>query len=106
MPTHSAHVIDQQLVRHIAFLIRLALTDDEVETFSEQLRSIVGYFDRLTEVDVEGVPPYRQLQMARACMREDEMKPSMAREDFLANAPQQQDGFVRVPVVLDTSDEG
>ncbi len=102
----EGHVIDQALVEHVAFLIRLALTDDEVETFTEQLSTIVGYFDRLAEVDVTDVPPYRQAQMGRARLRDDEVRPSMAREDFLANAPQQQDGFVRVPVVLDVPDEG
>ena len=92
-------LIDQEQVRHIGFLIRMALTDDEVEMFSEQLSSIVDYFDRLAEADVTDVPPYRQPPMARAQLREDVVGPSMAREDFLVNAPQQLGGYVRVPVV-------
>jgi len=92
-------LIDQEQVRHIGLLIRMALTDDEVEVFSEQLSSIVEYFDRLTEVDVTDVPPYRQPPMVRAQLREDVVRPSMAREDFLANAPQQLGGYVKVPVV-------
>jgi aspartyl-tRNA(Asn)/glutamyl-tRNA(Gln) amidotransferase subunit C len=99
-------MIDEALVKHIAFLIRLELTDAEVATFNKQLQSIVGYFDRLAEVDVEGVPPYQQVAMGRAQLREDAVAPSMAREDFLSNAPQQQDGFVRVPVVLGGGEEG
>jgi aspartyl-tRNA(Asn)/glutamyl-tRNA(Gln) amidotransferase subunit C len=108
MPTHpnEAHVIDEALVRHIAFLIRLELTDAEVALYSQQLRSIVDYVDRLAEVDVEDVPPYRQPPMGRARLRDDVAAPSMARQDFLANAPQQQDGFVRVPVVLGGAEEG
>jgi aspartyl-tRNA(Asn)/glutamyl-tRNA(Gln) amidotransferase subunit C len=105
MTPDETQVIDQSLVRHIAYLIRLALTDDEVAVFAEQLSTIVGYFDRLAEVDVAEVPPYRQPPMARARLREDRALPSLAREDFLANAPQQQDGFVRVPVVLDVAEE-
>ena len=92
-------LIDQEQVRHIGFLIRMALTEDEVEMFSEQLSSIVDYFDRLAEVDVTDVPPYRQPPMARAQLREDVVRPTMAREDFLANAPQRLGGYVRVPVV-------
>ncbi len=92
-------LIDQEQVRHIGFLIRMALTDDEVEMFSEQLSSIVDYFDRLAEVEVTDVPPYRQRPMARAQLREDVVRPSMAREDFLANAPQRLGGYVKVPVV-------
>jgi len=81
-------LIDQEQVRHVGFLIRMALTDDEVEMFSEQLSGIVDYFDRLAEVDVTDVP-----------LREDVVRPSMAREDFLANAPQRLGGYVKVPVV-------
>ena len=104
----NARLINRDDVRHIAYLIRLALTDEEVEVFSEQLSTIVDYFDRLAEVNVEGVPPYRQPQMPREGLRDDVVQPSMPQEDFLANAPQHQDGLVRVPVVLDTPkrDEG
>ena len=103
--TETTQTIDQTLVRHMADLIRLALTDEEVELFAEQLGAVVGYFDRLVEVDVADVPPYRQPQMGRTRLREDKVQPSMARKDFLANAPQKQDGFVRVPVVLDAPEE-
>lgn len=103
--SQSERLIDQEQVRHIAFLIRLALTDAEVDMFSKQLSTIVDYFDRLQEVDVEDVPPYRQPQMPRAELREDVARPSMPREDFLANVPQSQDGYVKVSVVLDVPDE-
>lgn len=106
MTTDTNRVIDQEQVKHIAFLIRLALTDDEVEVFSEQLSTIVDYFNRLAEVDVEEIPPYRQPQMGRERLRGDVIQPSMARDDFLANAPAHQDGYVRVPVVLDVPEEG
>jgi aspartyl-tRNA(Asn)/glutamyl-tRNA(Gln) amidotransferase subunit C len=105
---NQSRLIDREQVRHIAYLIRLALTDDEVELFSVQLSTIVDYFDRLAEVDVEGVPPYRQPQMPREGLREDAIQPSIPRGDLLANAPQHQDGLIRVPVVLggpETDDE-
>ena len=101
----EGRLINREQVRHIAHLIRLALTDEEVEVFSEQLSTIVDYFDRLAEVDVEGVDPYRQPQMPRERLREDVAQPSMPQEDLLANAPQHQDGLVRVPVVLGGPDE-
>ena len=105
MTKESALLIDQEQVRHIGYLIRMALTDDEVEMFSEQLSGIVDYFDRLAEVDVTDVPPYHLPPMGRAQLREDVVRPSMAREDFLANAPQQLGGHVKVPVVLSVPDE-
>jgi len=106
MSIQAEHVIDEDLVRHIAFLIRLDLSDAEVATYSQQLRAIVDYVDRLAEVDVEEVPPYQQPPMGRTQLRVDGVMESMARDDFLANAPQQQDGFVRVPVVLGGGEEG
>lgn len=107
--TERAHVadrlIDREQVRHIAYLVRLDLTDEEVEMFSAQLSTIVDYFDRLAEVDVAGAPPYHQPQMSRDRLREDVAQPSLPREALLANAPQHQDGLIRVPVVLDAPGE-
>jgi len=98
-------LIDQDQVRHIGYLIRLALTDDEVEMFSEQLSGIVDYFNMLAEVDVSEVPAYHQPPMGRDQLREDVVRPTLAREDLLANAPQRLGGYVKVPVVLDVPDE-
>lgn len=106
MSIQTEHVIDEDLVRHIAFLIRLDLSDAEVVTYSQQLRAIVDYVDHLAEVDIAGVPPYQQPPMERAQLRVDGVMESMPRDGFLANAPQQQDGFVRVPVVLGGGEEG
>lgn len=97
-------LIDREQVRHIGYLIRLALTEDEVAMFSEQLSGIVDYFDLLSEVDVSDVAAYHQPPMGRDQLREDVVQPTLEREDLLANAPQRLGGFVRVPVVLDVPD--
>ncbi|MGC9467451.1 MAG: Asp-tRNA(Asn)/Glu-tRNA(Gln) amidotransferase subunit GatC [Anaerolineae bacterium] len=102
----TIRLMDQEQVRHIAFLIRLGLSEEEVEKFSDQLSTIVDYFNRLAEVDVDDVPPYRHRPITRDELREDVAQPTMEREDLLANAPQHQDGYIRVPVVLDVPDEG
>ena len=94
--------IDESHVRHIAFLSRLAVDDNEVNTFSEQMSTIIDYFDLLGEVDIDDVTPASQPQIGRELLREDEVQPSMLREDFLANAPAQKDAYVRVSVVIDT----
>ena len=93
--------IDEIQVRHIAFLTRLALDGEEVSTFSEQMSTIIDYFDMLGEADIEGVPPASQPQIGRVLLRPDEVKPSMPRDDFLANAPARKDAYVRVSVVID-----
>ncbi len=95
--------IDSDLVQHIAFLTRLALTEEETALFSEQFSAIIDYFDVLGEVDVSAVAPFTQPQITQAELREDVAHPSMAREDFLANIPQRQGDYVRVSMVLENS---
>ncbi len=97
--------IDPEQVRHIAWLTRLALTEAEVRRFSEQLSTIIDYFDMLGEADIEAVPPARQPQMGRDALREDEVRPSMARDAFLENAPQREGPYVKVSVVSDVDDD-
>jgi len=93
--------IDTNLVKHIAFLTRLSLTEEETALFSEQFSAIIDYFDMLGEVDVAAVAPFTQPQITRAELREDVARPSMEREDFLANVPQRKGNSVRVSVVLE-----
>jgi aspartyl-tRNA(Asn)/glutamyl-tRNA(Gln) amidotransferase subunit C len=97
--------IDPEHVRHIAFLTRLGLTEAEVRRFSEQLSTIIDYFDLLGEADIEAVPPARQPQMRRDELREDRVRPSMARDALLANAPQREGPYVKVSAVSDVDDE-
>ena len=93
--------IDPDLVQHIAFLIRLSLTEEETALFSEQLSTIIDYFDMLGEVDIDAVAPFTQPQITRDELRGDVVRPSMAREDFLANVPQRQGDYVRVSMVME-----
>mgnify|MGYP006292097187 CR=1 FL=1 len=105
LPESEDRRIDPDHVRHIARLIRLALTDDEIHRFSAQLSTIIDYFDLMGEADIEAVPPARQPQMAREQLREDEVQPSMARDAFLANVPQREGPYVRVSAVSDVDDD-
>ena len=95
--------IDTDLVKHIAFLTRLSLTEEETALFSQQFSAIIDYFDMLGEVDVAAVAPFTQPQITRAELREDVARPSMEREDFLANVPQRKGNSVRVSVVLENA---
>jgi aspartyl-tRNA(Asn)/glutamyl-tRNA(Gln) amidotransferase subunit C len=97
--------IDPEHVRHIAFLTRLALTDEEVRTFSEQLSTIIDYFDLLGEADIQGVLPARQPQMPRDRLRPDQVQPSMARDAFLENAPAREGPYVKVSAVSDVDED-
>ena len=92
--------IDTKTVEQIATLVRLGISEEEAEKFSGQFSSIIDYFNMLNEVDTDDVPPASDIANAENVLREDEVKPSMSREEFLKNAPQSERGYVKVPTVL------
>ena len=87
-------------VEHIAELAKLALTPDEVEHYRQQLSDILEHFETLKQVDTSTVLPTASVLPLRTVMREDVVRPSLATEDALANAPDQADGYFRVRAVF------
>ncbi len=88
-------------VRHIALLARVGVTDEEVERFGEQLSSILENFERLRQVDTEGVPPTDHAVPVLNVMREDQAEASLPAGEIMANAPHAEDGAFRVRAVLE-----
>ncbi|MEE8374409.1 MAG: Asp-tRNA(Asn)/Glu-tRNA(Gln) amidotransferase subunit GatC [Dehalococcoidia bacterium] len=88
-------------VRHIARLIRLGLDEDDVERFSRQLSTILENFEILQEVDTTDVPPTSHSVAIDSVFRDDEVAPSLAPGEVLANAPREEDGCFRVRAVLE-----
>jgi aspartyl-tRNA(Asn)/glutamyl-tRNA(Gln) amidotransferase subunit C len=88
-------------VEHVASLARLALTDEEKELFSEQLSSILQYAERLQALDTSAIPPTASVLPLENVMRDDEVQPSLSREEAMQNAPVRSDGYFQVPVVLE-----
>jgi aspartyl-tRNA(Asn)/glutamyl-tRNA(Gln) amidotransferase subunit C len=88
-------------VEHVANLARLALTQEEKELFREQLSSILEHAERLQGVDTEDIPPTATVLPLENVLRDDEVGPSLPRDDALANAPAAEDGYFRVPAVLE-----
>jgi aspartyl-tRNA(Asn)/glutamyl-tRNA(Gln) amidotransferase subunit C len=92
--------IDTKTVKHVANLVRLGISEEEAQKFSGQFSSIIDYFNMLNEVDTENVIPASDVANAENVLREDEVMPSMNREEFLKNAPQSERGYIKVPTVL------
>ena len=88
-------------VRHVAMLARLGLSDEEVETMRSQLGQVLGYIEMFDQVDVSSVPPTAQVLAHLNIVRPDVTLPSWPPDDLLANAPSAEDGFFRVPAVLE-----
>ncbi len=74
-------------VAYVAELARLELTDEEKALFQPQLEGIVKYVEKISSVDVAGVEPMMHGRPLVNAFREDEVKPSLARDAALANAP-------------------
>ncbi|GMK42137.1 aspartyl/glutamyl-tRNA(Asn/Gln) amidotransferase subunit C [Paenibacillus sp. CCS19] len=88
-------------VQHVANLARLALTDEEKETFTGQLNAILKYADKLNELNTDGVEPTSHVLPLANVMRADEVRPSLPIEAVLRNAPDEEDGQIKVPAVLE-----
>ncbi len=93
--------IQKEDVEKIAKLAKLQFSEDEIERFRTHLEEILAYVNKLNELDTEGVEPTYYVQHTGDAMREDQVKPSLPRQEALKNAPAQDKGFFRVPKVLD-----
>lgn len=93
--------ITMQEVEHVARLARLELTAEEKERMRAQLDSILSYIDKLNELDTSAVEPTSHVLPITNVFREDEVMPSLAQEEVLANAPDRHELFFRVPRILE-----
>jgi aspartyl-tRNA(Asn)/glutamyl-tRNA(Gln) amidotransferase subunit C len=95
--------IDESQVRKVAKLARLDLSDEEVKEFSVQLNAIIGYVERMNELNTEGIEPLAHCLPISNVFREDIVKESLGTEKTLANAPQRDGAFFKVPKILEES---
>lgn len=91
--------VDEKLVKEIASLARLDLSQEETKTFVSQFKDILDYVSILNEVDTENVPPAYAASANKTVIREDRIEESIPTEDFLANAPEAKDDYVIIPRV-------
>jgi aspartyl-tRNA(Asn)/glutamyl-tRNA(Gln) amidotransferase subunit C len=93
--------IDEAQVRKVAKLSRLDLTDTEIKEFTGQLEAILEYVDKMNQLDTEGVEPLAHCLPISNCLREDTVTDSLGADAILANAPQRDGNFFKVPKILD-----
>ena len=93
--------IDKKDVLKVANLARLALTDSEIELYTSQLQRILGYVEKLSELDTTGVEPTTNTVPLKTAFREDRVKESLSREDALWNAPDEDRGCFKVPQIIE-----
>jgi aspartyl-tRNA(Asn)/glutamyl-tRNA(Gln) amidotransferase subunit C len=95
--------IDQSQVKKVAKLSRLELTGEEVDEFAGQLSAILGYMAKMNELNTDNVEPLAHCLPITNVLRKDQIKESLGTEKALANAPQRDGEFFKVPKILDDS---
>ncbi|MEW9051592.1 MAG: Asp-tRNA(Asn)/Glu-tRNA(Gln) amidotransferase subunit GatC [Neobacillus sp.] len=92
--------ISNDQVKHVANLARLAVTDAEVDKFTKQLDAIITFAEQLNEVDTDHVEPTNHVLDMKNVLREDIPQKGLPREEVLKNAPDHQDGQIKVPAIM------
>jgi len=88
-------------VANVALLSRLEFSESELETFTGQMDAILEYAQVLNKLNVDDVAPTAHVLPLKNVMRVDEVKPSLLRELALFNAPEQEDGYFKVPKIME-----
>lgn len=86
-------------VEHVAKLARLELTEEEKELYTRQLGDVLKYVDQMNEVDTSNVKPMAQVVDIVNVMREDKVVYEQTKEELMANAPEEENGFFKVPKI-------
>jgi len=94
-------VISTEEVKKIAKLSRLKITDEQAVKFSEQLNSILEYAAKINELNTDNIEPTSHSVKLSNVLREDIVTPSFDRNVIIANAPLAENGFYRVPKIIE-----
>ena len=90
-------MIDREQVLHVARLARLELSEDEVARMTGELSAILDHIEKISALDLDGVPPTSHVVDVPHALRPDEPRPSLARDVAVANAPAIDDEGFSVP---------
>ncbi|MHB8857888.1 MAG: Asp-tRNA(Asn)/Glu-tRNA(Gln) amidotransferase subunit GatC [Thermoleophilia bacterium] len=88
-------------VNHVAKLARLKVDPAELDRFADQLSSILGHVDKISALDLADVTPTSHVIKLWNVFREDEPRPSVERDEALANGPDVERGAFKVPPILE-----
>ncbi|HHN46409.1 MAG TPA: Asp-tRNA(Asn)/Glu-tRNA(Gln) amidotransferase subunit GatC [Planctomycetes bacterium] len=95
-------IIDTDVVKHVALLSRIELSDEELNTFTRQISDIIAYVDKLKEADTAGVAPMEHAPHdGENVLRCDDPAPSLPPDVALGHAPEKSAGHFRVPRVVE-----
>ena len=88
-------------IKYVAHLARLSLTPTEEQQFGAQLEGILGYIEKLKQLDVSGIEPTAHAVPLANVFRADVARPSLSNEEALRNAPSKANGLFVVPKIVE-----
>jgi aspartyl-tRNA(Asn)/glutamyl-tRNA(Gln) amidotransferase subunit C len=88
-------------VAHVAGLARLKFSEDQLDLFTDQMNTILSYFDTLQQLDTTGVEPSTHAVNLCNAFREDLVTPSLAADEALKNAPARERSCFKVPKIIE-----
>jgi len=92
--------LTRQDVEKVALLARLKFDEAELEKITKHMVQIVQYVDKLSELNTEEVEPMAHALDIHNALAEDELRPSLLRDEVLKNAPKHDGEYFLVPAVL------
>ena len=92
--------VNDALIDKLAHLSRLEFADEEKQEIKNELEKMIGFIDKLNELDTSGVEPLLHMSENVNIFRQDEVKGEITKEDVFKNAPLHDDNFFKVPKVI------
>ncbi|WP_294762185.1 Asp-tRNA(Asn)/Glu-tRNA(Gln) amidotransferase subunit GatC [uncultured Lactobacillus sp.] len=97
--------ITEDTIKHVATLSRLEIDEKDIGKVTEQMSSIINMADQLSEVNTTGVKETVQVVDRDTVFREDEPEHWQDRAELMKNVPEQANGFIKVPVIINKDED-
>jgi len=92
--------VDKKLIQDIAALAKLKFDEESAKEMISDMEKIIGFVDKLSEVDTSGVDPLIYLSEEENMLRTDEIKNEVSQKEALQNAPEKDSDYFKIPTVL------
>lgn len=93
-------IISKDLIKNLSRLAKINLTEEQIEKYSNDFSSVMGYMEEIKNLDVENIPETARVTDEGNVFREDEVKPSFSQEQALKNSKNTYNGYFLVPQIL------
>ncbi len=93
--------IKKDVIRYVADLARIGLSQQEEKLFAEQLNHILAYMEQLNMLDTKDIEPMSHAVSMGNILRKDIARSPLSNDDALKNAPEREEGFFKVPKIIE-----